>query len=131
MTPNISNLCTQIRALSNHNSFQAIEVVLSPRRVQNRTLRNSWLSMHLYWTSIHQWRTHASGHCLRHLVVSSQDLPHPHYFSTSTRIPVHVYWRSWTFICIKNHITCLYQPIPRPTPYFFYPGRLGFLSHLE
>ena len=41
------------------------------------------------------------SHCPRHLAVSSQDLPHPHYFCTSTRIPVRFYWRSWTFICIK------------------------------
>ena len=41
------------------------------------------------------------SHCPRHLVVSSQDLPHPHYFCTSIHTPARFCWRSWKFTCIK------------------------------
>ena len=70
------------------------------------------------------------SHCPHHLAVSSQDLPHPHYFCTSTRIPVHVYWRSWTFICIKIISPACINPYRARPLFFFYPCRLGFLSHL-
>ena len=59
------------------------------------------------------------------LFISIQDLPHPHYFCTSTRIPVRFYWRSWTFI-LPVWITP-YRARPLIS---FYPCRLGFLPHL-
>ena len=58
------------------------------------------------------------SHCPRHLAVSCQDLPHPHNFCTSTRIPVYVYWRSWTFICIKIISPACINPY-RARPLFF------------
>ena len=70
------------------------------------------------------------SHCPRHLAVSSQDLPHPHYFCTSTRIPVRFLLKILNIHMYKNHTTWSYLPIPRPSPYFFDPYRLGFLPHL-
>ena len=67
------------------------------------------------------------SHCPRHLVVSFQDLPHPQYFSTSSRIPVHVYWRSWTFICIKIILPACINPYCARPLISFYPCRLGSL----
>ena len=34
------------------------------------------------------------------------------------------------FTAISNNDTRSYPPIPRPSPYFFDPCRLGFLPHL-
>ena len=66
----------------------------------------------------------------RHLVVSSQDLPHPHYFCTSTSIPARSIEDLENTYVYNSHSLQLKNTHTVPNPVFLYPTRLGPPSHL-
>ena len=70
------------------------------------------------------------SHCPHHLVVSFSRFSPSLLFLYLNLNPSPLLLKILNIHMLKNHITYFYRPIPRPTLYFFYLCRLGFLPYL-